>query len=437
MKSKKKRWVCPLCSIGVLGPLRPRKDNALRYCLPCTGKTGKLTERVAPADIKKQERKAQQKEVTQERVAAKRKENPKTRNTKRSWMRDSRYVLSYEDRAFNIMEMAEKMCASSRWNAVVKKAAKRTQATLYNCTANRNMQHLWKQTMREKGAQGNRGGIRITRNNKSYATGRGGQNYGVTMGASQHNIADTMMCLLHELTHVAHLSQVNAARINDKRRPHDLMFNIIQWQMAKNFWGYDVHPYTAGYSVGKGYAPSRHLEQWLKEKLKEGDPKVMKWFTMEAPQEKEEEEKKPSTRPPKWEITQDGETLRVCLTKGTLACLDHYLDAELDDEEEERKREKLRDAIQKAEKEGHTRVIRIDPLLLPWLKEEAGNLQGEYNVLNEEPSWEKGLARILRAIQLWNEGKKWSVQEAHYTRNYRWGDPSWSGGTIKLIEEAT
>jgi len=235
---------------------------------------------------------------------------------------------------------------------------------------------------------------------------------------------------------VAHLSQVRAARINDKRRPHDLMFNIIQWQMAKNFWGYDVHPYTAGYSVGRGYAPSRHLEKWLNEKLKEGDPKVMKWLTMEAPPEKEVKEKT-STRPPKWEIIQDGDTLRVCLTKGTLACLDHYLDAELDNEEEGRKREKLRDAIQKAEKEGHTRVIRIDPPLLPWLEEEADNLQSEYTVLNEEPSWEKGLARVLRAIQLWNEGKKWSVQKAYYSRNYLWGEPSWSGGTIEPIEEAT
>lgn len=44
------RWQCPVGDHStVLGPERPRKDNACRYCLQCTEKTGKLTERVAPA----------------------------------------------------------------------------------------------------------------------------------------------------------------------------------------------------------------------------------------------------------------------------------------------------------------------------------------------------------------------------------------------------
>jgi len=55
----KRRWVCPLgCGSNVLAPERMRKDNALRYCLDCTKKTGKLVERVCPAADGRRERKA-------------------------------------------------------------------------------------------------------------------------------------------------------------------------------------------------------------------------------------------------------------------------------------------------------------------------------------------------------------------------------------------
>jgi len=44
-----KRWVCPLCGSGKLAPGKPARDDARRFCLPCSGKTGKLVERVSPA----------------------------------------------------------------------------------------------------------------------------------------------------------------------------------------------------------------------------------------------------------------------------------------------------------------------------------------------------------------------------------------------------
>lgn len=47
--SKQHRWICPLCSKGVNGPQRPRRDDVRRYCLPCSAKTGRLVERTAPA----------------------------------------------------------------------------------------------------------------------------------------------------------------------------------------------------------------------------------------------------------------------------------------------------------------------------------------------------------------------------------------------------
>ena len=44
-----RRWTCPRCGAGKLAPERPRKDDARRYCLPCTDVTGRLVERECAA----------------------------------------------------------------------------------------------------------------------------------------------------------------------------------------------------------------------------------------------------------------------------------------------------------------------------------------------------------------------------------------------------
>lgn len=47
--AKRTRWECPTGEHpAVLGPTKPRRDNIVRYCLPCSQATGKLVERVAP-----------------------------------------------------------------------------------------------------------------------------------------------------------------------------------------------------------------------------------------------------------------------------------------------------------------------------------------------------------------------------------------------------
>lgn len=58
--SKRVRWECPNeLHPGVLGPTRPRRDNIVRYCLPCSEAAGVLIERVAPAlDRKRADAKA-------------------------------------------------------------------------------------------------------------------------------------------------------------------------------------------------------------------------------------------------------------------------------------------------------------------------------------------------------------------------------------------
>jgi len=48
-QTPKKIWRCQTCGSGVRAPGKMRKDNALRYCLDCTAKTGKLVERTCVA----------------------------------------------------------------------------------------------------------------------------------------------------------------------------------------------------------------------------------------------------------------------------------------------------------------------------------------------------------------------------------------------------
>ncbi len=47
--SKQVRWKCAICDHGLLAPTKPRKNDVRRYCLPCSSKSGKLVERVAPS----------------------------------------------------------------------------------------------------------------------------------------------------------------------------------------------------------------------------------------------------------------------------------------------------------------------------------------------------------------------------------------------------
>ena len=63
-KQRRVRWTCLQCDKGALGPTRPRKNNAVRYCLPCTAKTGKLVERECLTLEKRRERKAEAKKGT-------------------------------------------------------------------------------------------------------------------------------------------------------------------------------------------------------------------------------------------------------------------------------------------------------------------------------------------------------------------------------------
>jgi hypothetical protein len=72
---KQVRWKCGFCDHGLLAPTKPRKNDVRRYCLPCSSKSGKLVERVAPSLEKKREQRSavvkEQNKVKRERTATK------------------------------------------------------------------------------------------------------------------------------------------------------------------------------------------------------------------------------------------------------------------------------------------------------------------------------------------------------------------------------
>ena len=256
-KTKKKRWVCPQCGVGKLGLQRPRKNDIIRYCFPCSEKAGVLVERVSPADINKKKKK--------EEAAARKKANakPKPRKTTRTWMQIPRYRYESSDGSTpNLMFAASVMCRMSGWNNP------------------KRLKQLWDRTsaaMRKpyKPERWDRI-ITYTRSTtRGYSSGRAYGGSRVEIMLSCDNIAASLVTLLHELCHI---DQDNYQVVNGVRRPHDLAFNLKQQEMAYKMWGYNTHPECAGWSVGKGYAPTRHLERWLLDKIKEEDPKVMDWI---------------------------------------------------------------------------------------------------------------------------------------------------------------
>jgi len=67
-KTKQVRWTCSQCGKGALGPMRPRMENVVRYCLVCSKREGVLVKRSAPSLEK---RAAQSAEKAKARAKAK------------------------------------------------------------------------------------------------------------------------------------------------------------------------------------------------------------------------------------------------------------------------------------------------------------------------------------------------------------------------------
>ncbi len=93
--SKRYRWACETCGKGQLGSSRPPLDSVVRYCLPCSKKTGSLVKRTCPALERKRAAKLQ-------RSAAKR--SRKTERTREA--ETARWVVG----RFDLRAEARKLC---------------------------------------------------------------------------------------------------------------------------------------------------------------------------------------------------------------------------------------------------------------------------------------------------------------------------------------
>lgn len=251
-KAKRKRWVCPLCKVGKLGLQRPRRDDVIRYCFPCSEQTGRMVERIKVSDLAKQNKKA----------VVKTNAKPKPRKTIRDWMKISRYEYEIDGVTYNMMLGASSMCKSSGWKH------------------SKWLGDLWKRTQSDKGEKKNKAIISCKR--RSTGTGSVGRAtpnrpytgyVRVTLCATY--MGYSLVTMLHELCHI---DQEKQPKVNGVRRYHNLAFNEQQYKMARKWWGYTTHPEDAGWSIGKGYAPTYHLSEWLRIEIQKRNPKVMQWL---------------------------------------------------------------------------------------------------------------------------------------------------------------
>ena len=214
----------------------------------------------------------------------------------RKWIENKKYIKEWNGHQVNMMRVAKDVCLKVKWNEIVdevqsinklshKPARKKSYATSPSTKA----EILWNDTVYhgKKGTlHGSRGTIRLTGNTNS---GRGGSHYGVTVGMGG-DLVRTLEVLIHEITHVIHLSSFYSPTINGKRRPHDWVFNAIMLRAMKDYFGLDksqLKPRCMGWSVGNGYAPSRQIERIFGKKwvsLEDVPKRLTKHFNKDIPQ---------------------------------------------------------------------------------------------------------------------------------------------------------
>jgi hypothetical protein len=103
--AKQVRWKCANCNHGLLAPMKPRKNDVRRYCLPCSAKTGKLVERVSPTLEKQRATKTVQRKVQTQKKNAKVSVKKKARREKASAVNKRQAMIEKEgQRIWKLME---------------------------------------------------------------------------------------------------------------------------------------------------------------------------------------------------------------------------------------------------------------------------------------------------------------------------------------------
>jgi len=193
--------------------------------------------------------------------------------------------------AMNVMELARKICTmdKTKMYRIVHEAYEFAKREGEGGRKNYGIDEADMWTKTDQYYTGKRkmknGTIRFSRPKdwKTAKSARGGPSYGITVPLAG-GAGRLIEVIVHEITHVIHLSRYKSSILNGKRRPHDLVFNRILLKLMKPIMGLkesETNPFNMGYSVGKGYAPSRKIERMICQKVKARDEKVMRLFKYE------------------------------------------------------------------------------------------------------------------------------------------------------------
>lgn len=191
------------------------------------------------------------------------------------WMKNEKWIVEQNGKALNMMELARHFCLKVNWNKIADEAEAHARRVdmFYGfkpyggqyTDLNQKAKALWENTemiAKKRNLRGTRGTIRFTHGRG----GHGGPYFGVEVGMNRGggNMGQIVEVLIHEFSHFIHLSKYQEPTINGKRRPHDWLYNRIMlgamneiFKMKKT----ELNPYSWGYSVGNGYAPSRKAEK--------------------------------------------------------------------------------------------------------------------------------------------------------------------------------
>lgn len=213
-----RRFICPRCGAGINAPERLAKNDARRYCLVCSGETGKLVERTSPALERKRA-------AGRERSAAK----TMTKRQKAAAAEAAKWAIG----SFDIKAEAKRM-----WNLPTMRAL-------------------------PYGADHRRGvpAIDLRRRTGSYSSGRGSPWHGVTLTAGT-DVAHALEVLLHELLHAA----LGDDTTSSHTRWHTPLFWSSLRSLAKEAWplvDFEMQACPQRGYVIDDYLASR-LRAWLK-----------------------------------------------------------------------------------------------------------------------------------------------------------------------------
>ena len=231
--------------------------------------------------------------------------------SKTNWIDNEKYLVAGPNgSAMNAMKLARRVCKIRNLDALMKDAyeggcredAHDGARSMSAYGASRSAEMIWSRTDELKGAHRVDGRVAMMtiRLSKPKNNSRGkGAHANRRRGISVYLAGDAariIEVIIHELTHIFHLNACSDTRVAGKRRPHCYTFNRLMLLITDKIIGLtekQKNPFTHGYRISAGYAPSRALEKIIEQKIADREEKVMRLFDEKMPEPKPGKPKKP------------------------------------------------------------------------------------------------------------------------------------------------